>query len=300
MQRRNFLKISGLTTISTGLIQAFLTGGKADNPLDENNLSLLCEPTTADILGPFYRANSPLRSDVVPESDNDPDTVLMTGMVLTNDCSPLEGASVELWQADGEGVYDNNSPQFRYRGTFITNADGSYFFNTVVPGHYLNGAQFRPAHLHFQVSKPGYRSIITQIYFEGDQYIPADPWASAPIAALRIVPLVEVNTNKHKYELNFDFSLDIITSTEPELPAFAANIRYNNPFISSLDVHTDSDGLIIHAAEILDLQGKLIMSRYRMNEQNLSFKTDALRAGLYFLRLKTSKGIGVFRVVKTD
>jgi protocatechuate 3,4-dioxygenase beta subunit len=300
MERRNFLKISGLTTVSAGLIQAFLTGTKAENPLDEKNLSLMCEPTTADILGPYYRANSPLRSDIVPEEDTDENTVFLSGKVITNDCSPVEGASVELWQADGLSEYYMTAPDFRYRGTFITNSDGSYFFNTVVPGHYLNGAQYRPAHLHFRVTKQGFRSVITQLYFEGDEYIPIDPWASAPSAALRIIPLVEVNTGEHKYELNFDFSLDIITSTEPEVPAFAANIKYNNPFISALNIQSNTEELIINAAEILDIEGRLILSKYRLNDRNLSFKTDALRSGLYFLRLKTSQGIGVFRIVKTD
>lgn len=300
MQRRNFLKIGGLGSISAGLIHSFLTGSLAENPVDEKNLSLMCEPTTADILGPYYRANSPLRSDIVPEEDNDENTVYMSGKVITNDCSPVEGASVELWQADGASEYHMLAPDFRYRGTFITNSDGSYFFNTVVPGHYLNGSQYRPAHLHFRVTKQGFRSIITQIYFEGDEFIPIDPWASAPAAALRIIPLVEVNTGEHKYELNFDFSLDIITSTEPEVPAFAANIKYNNPFVSSINIQTNTDDLIIHAAEILDIHGKLILSKYRLNDQSLSFKTDALRSGLYFLRLKTSQGIGVFRIVKTD
>ncbi|MBK7427226.1 MAG: T9SS type A sorting domain-containing protein [Saprospiraceae bacterium] len=300
MQRRNFLKIGGLGSISAGLIHSFLTGSLAENPVDEKNLSLMCEPTTADILGPYYRSNSPLRSDIVPEEDNDENTVYMSGKVITNDCSPVEGASVELWQADGASEYYMLAPDFRYRGTFITNSDGSYFFNTVVPGHYLNGSQYRPAHLHFRVTKQGFRSIITQIYFEGDEFIPIDPWASAPAASLRIIPLVEVNTGEHKYELNFDFSLDIITSTEPEVPAFAANIKYNNPFVSSINIQTNTDDLIIHAAEILDIHGKLILSKYRLNDQSLSFKTDALRSGLYFLRLKTSQGIGVFRIVKTD
>lgn len=300
MQRRKFLKISGLGSISAGLIHSFLTGTRAENSQDEKNLSLMCEPTTADILGPYYRANSPLRSDIVPEDDNDENTVFLSGKVLTNDCSPVEGASVELWQADGESEYYMQAPDFRYRGTFISNADGTYFFNTVVPGHYLNGAQYRPAHLHFRVTKPGFRSIITQLYFEGDPYISIDPWASVPAAALRIIPLVEVNTSEHKHELNFDFSLDIITGTEPELPEFGGDIRYSNPFVSSLNIQSGSDDLIIYAAEVLDIQGRMVLSKYRLNEQNVSFKTDALRAGLYFLRLKTSKGIGVFRIVKTD
>lgn len=300
MQRRNFLKIGGLTTISASLVHSFLTGNQAVNSLDEKKLSLICEPTTADILGPYYRANSPLRSDIVPEDDNDENTVYLTGKVLDNDCSPVEGASVELWQADGKSEYYMQAPDFRYRGTFISNVDGGYFFNTVVPGHYLNGAQFRPAHLHFRVTAPGFRSVITQVYFVGDPYIPIDPWASVPAAALRIIPLTEVNTNHHKYELNFDFSLDMITSTQQEIPSFAARLRYSNPFVSELHIQSETEELRIHAAELLDIQGRLILSMYRMTGQSCSFKTDALRSGLYFLRLKTSQGIGVFRVVKTD
>ena len=300
MQRRNFLKISGLTTLSTGLVHAFLYGGNTALAPEEARLSLLCEPTTADILGPYYRTNAPLRSDIVPEDDPDPNTIRIAGRVLDVDCRPLANAFVELWQAGGDGEYDNISPDFKYRGTFVTDADGTYFFRTVLPGHYLNGSQFRPAHLHFRVTRAGYKSIITQLYFEGDEYIPEDEWASDPSAARRILPLEEVNAADHKYEVAFDFSLDIRTGTQTLAPAFADRIRYNNPFGTRLTIQSEAEDLHILAAELLDLQGRLVLSRYRMQERECVFRTEALGDGLYFLRLKTSKGIGVFRVVKAS
>jgi protocatechuate 3,4-dioxygenase beta subunit len=298
MQRRNFLKISGLTTLSTGLVHAFLYGSTAENPLDEKSLNLQCEPTTADILGPYYRTNAPLRSDIVPADDPDPNTIRISGKVTDADCRPLEGASVDLWQAGGDGEYDNATPEFRYRGAFVTDADGNYFFRTVKPGFYLNGSQFRPAHLHFRVTRPGYKSIITQLYFEGDEYIPEDEWASDPSAARRILPLVEVNAGDHKYELAFDFSLDIRTGAGSLPSDLAGQIRYTNPFLDELSIQAESDSLVIYAAELLDLQGRLLLSQYRLQAQQHVFRTEALGAGLYFLRVKTSKGIGVFRVVK--
>jgi protocatechuate 3,4-dioxygenase beta subunit len=257
MQRRNFLKISGLTTLSTGLVHAFLYGGNTALAPEEARLSLLCEPTTADILGPYYRTNSPLRSDIVPEDDPDPNTIRIAGRVLDVDCRPLANAFVELWQAGGDGEYDNISPDFKYRGTFVTDADGTYFFRTVWPGHYLNGSQFRPAHLHFRVTRAGYKSIITQLYFEGDEYIPEDEWASDPSAARRILPLEEVNAADHKYEVAFDFSLDIRTGTQTLAPAFADRIRYNNPFGTRLSDSVGGGGSVDSSCGIAGSAGEV-------------------------------------------
>ncbi len=300
MQRRNFLKMSGLTTLSAGFIHSFLYGENLSNTPDEAMIAMMCEPTTADILGPYYRTNAPLRSDIIPEDDSDPNTIRIAGKVQDSNCLPIAGTTIELWQAGGDGEYDNASPEFRYRGSFVTDADGSYFFRTVLPGHYLNGSQFRPSHLHFRVTKAGYRSLITQLYFEGDEYIEEDEWASNPAAALRILPLQEVNANDYKYEVAFDFGLDVRTSTQAELPAFVDKIRYNNPFSNQLVIQSEVENLLFLAAELLDLQGRLVMSQYRLQSPNVTFKTEALGDGLYFLRLKTTHGIGVFRMVKTS
>ena len=59
--------------------------------------------------------------------------------------------------------------------------DGGYRLDTIIPGHYLNGNQFRPAHIHVKVSAPGYQLLTTQLYFEGDPYNDIDPFIEAPL-----------------------------------------------------------------------------------------------------------------------
>jgi protocatechuate 3,4-dioxygenase beta subunit len=57
-----------------------------------------------------------------------------------------------------------------------TDADGAFELSTIIPGHYLNGSTYRPAHIHVKASAPGYRLLTTQLYFEGDPYNEGDPW----------------------------------------------------------------------------------------------------------------------------
>ena len=84
------------------------------------------------------------------------------------------------------------------RGKTITNNQGFYIFESVKPGLYLNGSTYRPSHIHFRITPPGYSTLITQLYFEGDPYIPTDAAASITSGAFdatnRIIPLV-TNSN---------------------------------------------------------------------------------------------------------
>jgi protocatechuate 3,4-dioxygenase beta subunit len=78
----------------------------------------------------------------------------------------LAGALLDVWQANDAGAY----------GRLFCAADGSYALRTVIPGHYLNGSQFRPAHVHVKASGTGARLLTTQLYFEGDPYNDIDPF----------------------------------------------------------------------------------------------------------------------------
>jgi protocatechuate 3,4-dioxygenase beta subunit len=156
-----------------------------------NNTSAQCV-TTSDILGPFYLPNAPEVANLAPEGV--PGTpIFITGTVYANDCeSPLENAKVEVWHASDEGDYEDDN----YRGVIYTNDSGQYAFQSILPGKYLNGAQFRPRHFHYIVSHSD-EELTTQIYFEGDTSIPSDPWASLEAAEERIIPLTEDSGNLH-------------------------------------------------------------------------------------------------------
>jgi len=148
-----------------------------------------CE-TTNDILGPFYRENAPIRSDLTFEGLKG-SRIKVKGTVYQGDCTtPIPNALVEIWHCDTTGSYDNDSDEYRHRATWKTNAKGEYSFSTIIPGKYLNGALYRPSHIHFRVTAEGSEELISQIYFKGDPHITDDPWASKEKAENRILEII--------------------------------------------------------------------------------------------------------------
>ncbi|MEO7092154.1 MAG: dioxygenase, partial [Polyangiales bacterium] len=98
---------------------------------------------------------------------------VISGRVLGTGCGiVLAGAVLDFWQADADGAYFD----VKLRGHQIATADGRFSLHTIIPGHYLNGAQYRPAHVHVKVQAPGYKLLTTQLYFEGDPYNDIDPF----------------------------------------------------------------------------------------------------------------------------
>jgi catechol 1,2-dioxygenase len=183
MRRREFTKLTGLSAI------AISTSGfiKFNGSSYEGN----CE-TTTDILGPFYRPDSPVRNNLVIEGTTG-DLIELSGMVRHKDCqTPYKNAKVELWHCSAEEVYDNDSAEYRYRGTSYADAKGEYKFTTQMPVPYdAGGGLIRPAHFHLMVSAPGYQSLITQIYFSGDPYLEKDISSSSSDAELRVLDISE-------------------------------------------------------------------------------------------------------------
>jgi catechol 1,2-dioxygenase len=136
--------------------------------------------TTSDILGPFYRPGSPMRNNL-RRPDEKGKYVELSGKILHQDCTtPYKNAKVELWHCDAGGVYDNSTSEFKYRGTVLTDAEGNYAFQTILPVPYdAGGGLIRPAHFHLMVTTEGYQALVTQLYFSGDKNIGNDPWANA-------------------------------------------------------------------------------------------------------------------------
>lgn len=135
-----------------------------------------CEETEDDIEGPFYSEGAPVVDGALPGvGDLEGYAIELSGRVLTAvTCEPLAGATLDLWQADDAGAYDNEG--FTLRGKVVTDAEGRYAVQTIVPGNYRNGAQYRPAHIHVKVSAPGHAPLTTQLYFPDDPYNEIDPW----------------------------------------------------------------------------------------------------------------------------
>jgi len=150
-------------------------------------------PTQANNLGPFYRAGAPhcADGDSLLRSPTPGERLVFKGFVKDTRGKPVAGAEVDVWHSSPVGLYENQDPgqaEMNLRGRFTTLADGSFRFTTVKPAGYpvpidgpngaLLGAQkrhnFRPAHLHFLIYKPGFKTIASQVYDPADPNLETD------------------------------------------------------------------------------------------------------------------------------
>lgn len=174
--RRDFIKKGAFALIASSMPFKL----KAESSLD-------CDPTTSDILGPYFSEGAPETNSIVP-TDYEGAHLFLSGTLFATDCdNGIANAVMDFWQADEAGRYDNEG--FKFRGKILTDENGNYNLETIIPGKYLNGSQYRPAHIHLKVQAEGYDELVTQIYFQGDESISIDPWASAPSAANRIISI---------------------------------------------------------------------------------------------------------------
>ncbi len=151
--------------------------------------------TDPALLGPFYRAQSPMCAPGENISRGAEarggEQLAMHGHVTDTAGKPVAGAIVDVWQASPVGLYENQDaaqPDRNLRGRFETNAEGRFHFRSVRPAGYpvptdgpcgeMLRAQdrhpFRPAHIHFLISKEGYKTLVTQVFANDDNCIAAD------------------------------------------------------------------------------------------------------------------------------
>lgn len=148
--------------------------------------------TETTVLGPFYVEGAPLLplgSDIAGSIPGEP--TLVSGRVLDTDAKPVGGALLDVWQAGSDGFYSNQRPDLpihALRGRFRSDPEGRYHFRTIKPvsypvptdgpvGRILDGMgrhPYRPAHLHFIVSAPGYETLGTHLFVAGDPYLDSD------------------------------------------------------------------------------------------------------------------------------
>jgi protocatechuate 3,4-dioxygenase beta subunit len=149
----------------------------------------ICGLTPAQTEGPFY--------PIIDQDDKDWDltkvqgrsrsatgeVVFVRGVVQDENCKPIEGAMVEIWQACHTGKYNHKEdpnpakldPNFGYWGRSITDKNGNYLFKTIIPGAYpATNTWTRPPHLHYKVHLRGFEELTTQMYFKGHPLNKAD------------------------------------------------------------------------------------------------------------------------------
>lgn len=145
------------------------TTGANLTPLAEGASTLpasACTPpaqlTPALTAGPYYTPGSPERSSLL-EPGMPGTTLVLSGYVLDAQCNPIANAWLDFWQADANGVYDNQG--FTLRGHQFSDANGFYRLETVVPGQYPG----RTEHIHVKVRAPQGSELTSQLFFPGSQ-----------------------------------------------------------------------------------------------------------------------------------
>jgi protocatechuate 3,4-dioxygenase beta subunit len=149
--------------------------------------------TPSTLPGPFYRADAPwmpLGANLCRGGDGVP--LAVAGTVSGPDGEPLAGAEVEVWHANAEGRYENqdpdNQPEHNLRGRFTADPQGRFHFRSIRPAGYalpddgpvgqlarrIGLSLDRPAHIHFAVTAPGYRRLVTSIFDGSDPAIGRD------------------------------------------------------------------------------------------------------------------------------
>ncbi len=198
LSRRNYIK---KTALSAGSILAITSGiSKAES----------CFLTPQQTSGPFYPA--------VDQEDKDRDltniqgstekalgeVVILKGIVQDENCKPVNGALVEIWQACATGRYkhprDPNTaaldPNFQYWGRATSNEKGEYSFKTIIPGEYrATPTWVRPPHIHLKSHLRGFRELTTQVYFKGDALNKGDRILQDLTAAEREIVIVDFQKN---------------------------------------------------------------------------------------------------------
>ncbi len=205
--------------------------------------------TESTVLGPFHMVESPVRElgdDIALDGKGTP--CLVSGQVTGPDGEPLAGASVDVWQTNEDGFYDVQQPDVQppgnLRGLFTADADGRFWFRSVVPRFYpipddgpvgqllaaTGRHPNRPAHLHFIVAAPGYRPVTTHVFVADSPYLDSDAVFGVKDSLVRDVPEVddparaaEVGLPNPFRTLTFDLSLlrddQVVPSARPTAPS---------------------------------------------------------------------------------
>lgn len=296
--RRQFLRNLSLASLSAGFIPTIAYGNPGSSNGHKSPLD--CNITTPDYYGegPFYTPNAPVIPYNLLANPNEPgDRLIISGQVRNLDCSELiENAVIDLWHANDAGEYDNEG--YNLRGITYSSIQGFYIFETILPGHYPNGGSFRPSHIHVKITPPGFETFTTQLYFEGDEYIPGDAAASITSgpydATHRIIPLT-MNL-EGKYEGTWDIVVDGDGITGMNDLHSDKGMIYSagpNPFKEKLEIKYGifKDAKI--SLGVFDIHGRQVAI---LEEKNLSsekytavWQPDSnLPSGYYFITLKVN------------
>lgn len=197
--------VQGSSAAPQALLVTEAVGNVGEHSLDGSALIARLErdPTEDDVLGPYYRRGAPYRAKVCPPL-SDGQVLEIFGRVLgVNTQRPIFGALLDIWQANAQGHYDNDDPthppgphRYANRTRLVCDERGAYEFETIYPGPYkMDEHTWRSPHIHFIVRAIGFRTLVTQLFFAGAEYLDSDPFMKPSL----IIPLTEVSMPSGSY-----------------------------------------------------------------------------------------------------
>ena len=205
--------------------------------------------TPRTIEGPLYVAGAPMSDHFArmdDGSDKEAEVVLIKGQVTDEKGEPLADTVVDIWHSNTKGAYsyfDQSQSEYNLRRRIKTDAEGRYAAQSIMASGYgcppegstqqllnhLGRHGQRPAHIHYFVSKPGYKHLTTQINIAGDKYT-YDDFAFATREELVVdTNRVEQSEIAAKHDVNgpiteIEFNVTLVATDKPELQE-----RHNRP-----------------------------------------------------------------------
>jgi len=149
--------------------------------------------TESTVMGPFYATGSPelpLGANIALEPAGQP--CFLSGHVRAPDGSPIADARLDVWHSNSHGFYNvqqlDSQPSGNLRGVFHSDSDGRWWFRSIMPSSYpvpedgtvgnllraMGRHAWRPAHVHFIISAPGFQPLTTHLFVNGDEYLESD------------------------------------------------------------------------------------------------------------------------------
>ena len=200
--------------------------------------------TSASMLGPFWRLESPHTENggsIVRSATPGP-VLFVNGSIVDGKGAPITDAIIDVWQSSPEGLYENQDPSqadMNLRGQFRSDANGKFWFRSVLPAGYpipVDGPvgdfiravkrphNYRPAHVHFLIYKPGFKTLVSQIYVNDDPLLETDVQFGVTKALIgnyvrhENEPALEADVKGPWYSLDYTFAMENGEAKLPRAP----------------------------------------------------------------------------------
>jgi hydroxyquinol 1,2-dioxygenase len=205
-KRQEFILLSD--TLGVSMLVDYIAHGKAGNA------------TESTVLGPFFVEGAPqmpMGANIARlETPGEPCSV--TGTVKDLEGKPVSEATMDVWEAEGDGLYDvQKSDGANARGRFRLGADGRFHFRCILPTSYpvphdgpvgkllaaTGRHPMRPAHLHFKIAAPGFETLVTHLFVKGGEFLDSDA-----VFGVKRSLIVDFTKNEaEEYDCRYDFVL---------------------------------------------------------------------------------------------